>query len=266
MRKIRSGFTLVEVSLFLAITAVVFVGVAVGTSNSIFQQRYNDAVQNYVEFLRTVYSQVTNVQSEGNGRSDKVIYGKLVTFNKDSDGNKINTYNVIGDLENSTNGSSGGSVLERLEKLNVDVIVEKEGGSYGSVGFVDSYTPRWSSRIQTTTEWNDGYKIFTGALLIVRSPSSGTVYTYGTTEEIDVDNYLDELNGGVNIGNPFESSLSKFSSQYDIDFCINPNGAEKSSLRRDVRITAGARNASGVEIIQDEKEIVGDVNIGNRCE
>ena len=87
MRRVRRGFTLVEVSLFLAITAAVFVGVAVGTQNSIFQQRYNDAVQNFAEFLRSMYSQVTNVQSEGHGRSEYAIYGKLVNFEEDENGN-----------------------------------------------------------------------------------------------------------------------------------------------------------------------------------
>ena len=83
MKRNWRGFTLVEVSLFLAITAAIFVGIAVGTQNSIFQQRYNDAVQSFAEFLRTVYSQVTNVQNESAGRSDKAIYGKLVKFNEE---------------------------------------------------------------------------------------------------------------------------------------------------------------------------------------
>ena len=86
MKRVRRGFTLVEVALFLAITAAIFVSIAVGTQNSIFQQRYNDAVQNFAEFLRSMYSQVTNVQSEGYGRSEYAIYGKLVNFEEDEKG------------------------------------------------------------------------------------------------------------------------------------------------------------------------------------
>ena len=254
MKRTRSGFTLVEISLFLAITAAIFVGVAIGTSNSIFQQRYNDAVQNYVEFLRTVYSQVSNVQSESNGRSEEAIYGKLVTFERGNNGdNKIKTYNVIGDLENSANSVSGNGVLDKLKELNANIIVEKDDGSYGSVGFVDSYVPRWSSQIQTIDGWNDGYELFTGMLLIVRSPSSGTVYTYATDDnvETDYDKYIDDLNGGVaTLGGLLD--LYSFTSK-DVDFCINPNGSEKSNLRRDVRVVAKARNASGIEIISDDE-------------
>ena len=44
----------------------------------------------------------------------------------------------------------------------------------------------------------------------------------------------------------------------DVDFCVNPNGAERSNLRRDVRIVNGARNASGIEIVPDGEGV-------NRC-
>ena len=114
MKRIRRGFTLVEVSLFLAITAAIFVSIAVGTQNSIFQQRYNDAVQNFAEFLRSIYSQVTNVQSEGDGRSGYAIYGKLVNFEIDNGNNKITTYNVVGEVAEDDLGND--NVLERLKK------------------------------------------------------------------------------------------------------------------------------------------------------
>ena len=262
---VRRGFTLVEVALFLVITAAVFVGIAIGTQSSIFQQRYNDAVQNYAEFLRTVYSQVTNVQSESTGRSDQAIYGKLVTFNVDEDNNNIiKTYNVIGRVEENDLECSSDSVLQKLACVNANVIVEKdENGSkvYSAAGFVDTYSPRWSSQIQTAAGWgnNDsgsGYTLFTGALLIVRSPSSGTVYTYVTDKQIDVDAVLQ--NGSSN-KNPFIVSEGEggnlltnhsFVSE-EVNFCVNPNGAERSNLRRDIRIIKGARNSSGVEIVSE---------------
>lgn len=299
MKKVRRGFTLVEVALFLAITAAIFAGIAVGTQNSIFQQRYNDAVQNFAEFLRSVYSQVTNVQSEGTGRSDKAIYGKLVIFGEDSDnGNNITTYNVIGDIGDI----GGGNVLDLLGGLNANVVVENAGG-YQAVGFVENYKPRWSSQIQTRAGWDDGYKIFTGLLLVVRHPRSGTVYTYVAEDEtIRVGNSISEATGRIDSANSIidgipekmavcgeiednedrnkcESDVNKERSDAelmktnamnsvrdmlkdylegdhfrteDVDFCVNPNGADRSNLRRDVRIVAGARNASGIEIIPEE--------------
>lgn len=279
MKRIRRGFTLVEVSLFLAITAVIFVSIAVGTQNSIFQQRYNDAVQNFAEFLRSMYSQVTNVQSEGHGRSEYAIYGKLVNFEEDENGNnKITTYNVIGDV--AEDDLDNGNVLDRLKKLNADVVLNKGVGEnieYKPVGFVEDYRPRWASQIQTTKGWDEKYEVFTGALLIVRHPSSGTVYTYSSNEPIkDVDGYIRGLNSGLSVENQLltkiesDNESDKFSSANDVDFCVNPNGAERSTLRRDVRIVAGARNATGVEIISDDESWIGEganrKNIGDRCE
>ena len=279
MKRIRRGFTLVEVSLFLAITAVIFVSIAVGTQNSIFQQRYNDAVQNFAEFLRSMYSQVTNVQSEGYGRSEYAIYGKLVNFEEDENGNnKITTYNVIGDV--AEDDLDNGNVLDRLKKLNADVVLNKgvgEGIEYKPVGFVEDYRPRGASQIQTTKGWDEKYEVFTGALLIVRHPSSGTVYTYSSNEPIkDVDGYIRGLNSGLSVENQLltkiesDNESDKFSSANDVDFCVNPNGAERSTLRRDVRIVANARNATGVEIISDDESWIGEganrKNIGDRCE
>jgi type II secretory pathway pseudopilin PulG len=269
MKRIRRGFTLVEVSLFLAITAAIFVSIAVGTQNSIFQQRYNDAVQNFAEFLRSMYSQVTNVQSEGDGRSGHAVYGKLVNFEEDENGNnKITTYNVIGDVAEDDLGN--GNVLERLASLNANVVL-RDGDDYKTVGFVENYRPRWASQIQNTKGWDavpaGKYEVFTGALLIVRHPSSGTVYTFNSKESIDVEKYLQDLKGNPSTNNPL-AELEFIVG--DVDFCVNPNGAEQSTLRRDVRIVANARNATGVEIISDDESWIDEganrKNIGDRCE
>ena len=305
-----------EVALFLAITAAIFVGIAVGTQNSIFHQRYNDAVQNFAEFLRSVYSQVTNVQSEGSGRSEKAIYGKLVVFGADdSGGNEITTYNVIGDAKDAS-----GDVLKRLADLNANIVVESDDDRYQAVGFVENYRPRWASQIQTTKGWDEdpnagSYNIFTGLLLIVRHPSSGTVYTYvAENDSIRVGNNIDDARIKIDNADKIISEASKkleecgededcisnassemtsaesmkkqaandvkgMLSTYltngsfqpmDVDFCVNPNGADRSNLRRDIRIVAGARNASGIEIMPDEENWVNsggkEINIGDRCE
>ncbi len=250
MKKFRCGFTLVEVSLFLAITAAIFVGIAVGTQNSIFQQRYNDAVQNFAEFLRSTYSQVSNVQSEGTGRTDKAIYGKLIIFRNDNNRNAIASYNVIGKIEDDL---VGGDILDKLSALDANVIIQDDG-EFRPVGFVDEYTPRWDSQIQTTAGWDNGYEVFKGMILIVRHPGSGTIYTFADLgESIDVDDIVSKLGPG---STGAENSLSpllkekKFVKE-EVVFCVNPNGAEKSNLRRGIRIIAGARNASGVEILSD---------------
>lgn len=243
MKKFKSGFTLVEVSLFLAITAAIFVGVAVGTQNSIFQQRYNDSVQSFAEFLRSVYSQVLNVQNENLGRSDEAIYGKIVVFGENGGENKIVSYNVIGLIDG---GTESNNMLELMASLKIKTKND----------VVEDYKPKWGSQIQTTNGWeNEEYKVFKGALLILRHPNSGTVNTYFTSNNsISVDDPL----GGFGKDNYLSWGFNK----EDIDFCINPNGAEKANLRRDVRIVKNARNSSGIEIVGDEND---EDDNGNRC-
>lgn len=269
MKKVRRGFTLIEVSLFLAITGLVFVGIAVGTQNSIFQQRYNDSVQNFAEFLRTVYSQVKNVQnSESKGNTKKAIYGKLVTFGEklDLDGNSnsdelIFTYNVIGNI-----GDEEGNIIDQLTDLEANVVYAVDDGAghitgYEFAGFAESYMPRWGSKIQTTAGWSgDKYNQFEGTLLIVRHPSSGVIYTKILNETVQVNEIL---KGGSadSIKNILISKLGSFETE-QVDFCVNPNGTERSTLRRDVRLAKGLRNASGIQIVSGE---YGDGD-DNKCE
>ena len=47
----KLGFTAIEVTLFLGITGFILISMLIGTSHSISQQRYNDSVQNFAEFL-----------------------------------------------------------------------------------------------------------------------------------------------------------------------------------------------------------------------
>ena len=55
------GFTIVEVVLFLAVTGLLTIGVLVGSSAAIAQQRYRDSVNSLKGFIQEQYSQTVNV-------------------------------------------------------------------------------------------------------------------------------------------------------------------------------------------------------------
>jgi len=220
----RRGFTLIEVSLFLAITGLLFIGIVAGTQNSIYQQRFNDSVQNFAEFLRGTYAQVVNVQSLGNGNSaDVFVYGKLITFG-DSAENDINIYTVYGGEKNGDEECAGkGNTLDALGCAGI-----KTNPTDGISSFVDKYEPKWGAKIDN----RDG-NLFSGEILIVRSPISGRVVTY------------------YNASNTSSSETIMTGADFkeqDVDFCVSPDGG---SEKRNVRIKAGASSASGVEIISD---------------
>ena len=266
-KRLKFGFTLVEVSLFLAISGLLLVGVIAGTQSSISAQRFNDSVQNYVEFLRTAYSEVSNPQSPGDGRSEYAIYGKLVSFGQtttltgasvSSGEQRIYVYDVIG---NSASIGTG-SVTEALIALNANVVIETKNnlGNITNVklaGNVREYTPTWGASIDGLTNG----KTFSGSILIVRHPRSGTITTLVSSEVISVNSIVAEANSTKNFSTVpgiLKDKLSSFSMQ-EVDFCVNPNGpGSKANVRRDVRIVYGARNASGIDLINQD-----DAN--NKC-
>ena len=228
----RCGFTLVEVSLFLAITSLIFVGIVAGTQSSIYQQRYNDAVQSFADFLRNNYSQVLNVQSDGTGNSDDVIYGRIITFGNNGDDDKVISYSVIG---KDTGEGMGGGALERIQSSTVKARVGvKEDGS--DAGLTESYIPKWGSKIQVKN--GSSFGLFGGAIMIIRHPETGTVYTYVTDDSVEEGDYIE--------GKTFQT--------VKIDLCVNPDGniAGGDGPRKDVRVVANARNVSGVVLVPDD--------------
>ena len=250
------GFTLIEISIFLAVTGMLFVGIIVGTNNSIKQQRYTDSVQNFAEFLRSVYSDVSNPQgqtkSEGNnnrGRSDKAIYGKLIVFGESTNAaGEENTNNTIFvyDVFGNANGNLGsGDLSQALYDISANIYI-KDGNTYTTAGTVRTYLPKWAAKIEPTdnSEW------IKTAVLIVRHPRSGTISTLVKKKgNFAANSILTKLNNGDT------SQLTAFTEYFksngfvtsDIDFCVDPN--DNYNLRQDVRISKDARNAAGVLII-----------------
>lgn len=267
------GFTLIEIALFLSVTAVLFVGITVGTNNSIMQQRYYDTVQNYAEFLRSIYSQVSNTQSVGQGNSEKAIYGKLVVFGEsvDLNGEKINdmsmqqygqqvfVYDVVGSVSNSGTGST----IDLLTEVKANVIfvsewwdaAHKQPKTATLAGDVQSYVPKWGAAIETTSKATP----FTGSILIVRHPRSGTINTLVSDTVVQANKALRTANekyagkGTYGISKFLTSKLSTFDSSAVI-FCVNPDGVKITSKNRwEIRLAANARNASSVEVIDKDR-------------
>lgn len=257
MKGIKSGFTLIEVSLFLAITALLFFGVTLGVRGSIFQQRYNDSVQNFAEFLRTAYSEVTNVEHAGTGASERAVYGKLLSFGESHDlaGNNISSgddkvfsYTLVGMVGNGCVVKSGtvdcpNGILPILANLEVNVVDSENQ----LVGIPQEYTPKWGAGIQTTRAYESGYQSFKGVILIVRHPQTGAIYTYFNDSVMEINDYIRK---GEKIPD-FVLNESAWKMQ-PIDFCVNPFGEAESSTRRDIRIIKNAQNASGIEIISQD--------------
>ncbi|MBQ6510550.1 type II secretion system protein [Candidatus Saccharibacteria bacterium] len=226
--KSKEGFTLIEVTLFLAISGFLVTALIAGTSATIARQRYNDSVQNFTSFLKTAYSDVIHVENQQRGSSggndSTAIYGKLINF---ADDGTITTYTIIGEAVHEFESSK--SVLESLEDIGAKVAGED-----------DTYIPTYSARIQDTKG-----DTFAGRILIVRSPISGSVKTYysdnGTPcniNNIDTDDNCKIMKAGWN-------------GKKDINFCIDSDDSYAyGGNRRNIRIiTKDGFNASAVQLI-----------------
>lgn len=197
MKKVRKGFTLIEIMMFLAITALLFVGIIGGVQNSVNNQRYTDAVQDFANFLKNIYAEVENPQSEfvGGGRSELAIYGKLVEFgelemNYDENTNyytcgsstspasDIYVFNVIGKAEAggasaACNASAKSCFVKSALGTGAEVAVSrvKDGMTEFYDGF-ETYTPRWQAKILDS----NGH-VMRAAVLITKEPKTNIVQT-----------------------------------------------------------------------------------------
>lgn len=260
----RKGFTFIEISLFLAVTAALFIGIGLGVNNSIFQQQYNDTTQDFFEFLRSVYSEVSNPQSVGEGNSNYAIYGKLIVFGEEVDllGNavpaeeqQIFVYDVVGGATSSGTGDIK-TLLGGL-KVNVAFLSRNANNKITNISLAspEKYVPHWEASIENTNR-----TAVKKSILVVRHPRSGTINTLIYDGVIEANRTVRDASmsciGQASCAMVDDLLTSKINSfnMAEVDFCVNPYGLNLSggTPRRDVRILENARNASSVQLIDLE--------------
>ncbi len=147
LKEKQFGFTIVEVMLFLALSGFLLVGLLIGTGASIANQRYNDAVQDAADALRSAYSFVANTSinqrdkdtgacgslttaqldnhsymladfNNGRGRTSCAVYGAVVTLNRSS----IQTTTFIGeDYYDAINKDGASADLSDDSKSDLEI-------------------------------------------------------------------------------------------------------------------------------------------------
>lgn len=254
----HKGFTLIEVTLFLAVTAAIFIGLAWGLSNSVFQQRYTDSTQNFLEYIRSVYSKVSNPQSTGAGNSGEAIYGKLLVIGErvdltgadvPEDEQPIFMYDVIGSADTNFGTASTAELLEALGANVVKTSGSTDGVIRAEMISPEKYDPRWGATIE-----NPDRSLVKKSILVVRHPKSGTINTLVYDGVINVNERVRDNNkdgpGNPDIKNLLTNLLSSFAPS-EVDFCVNPYGLNATGVvpRQDIRILKNARNASAVQMI-----------------
>jgi len=308
--KLRKGFTLVEISLFLGITMFLVVALIASSGSSISRQRYNDTTQDFIEFLRTAYAEATNIQNSRSfnlgvndfcslsdaaehgrfiaqdttglpsdqGRTSCAIYGKLLTFGEKPNDPTIYSYDIIGQATSSTK-LSGMSTLDALAAVRADIVTVRTDNpqtiatcNFAVTGIQDTYIPQWGARIESPVKG----ELFKGAVMIIRSPASGTVYTYAATNNsIFVQDLIQSSAGTVsctalppakNYAKNHHGTLAGFLEQdsipnyanfaaTDVHLCLASEDASSvGNRRREIRIKTNGRSANAIELIPMDSE------------
>lgn len=236
----QKAFTIIEVLLFLAITGALSVGILVGSSAVIGQQRYRDSVHSFKGHLQEQYSHVTNVingeptnpvcvesgdtlmfdtdSSNARGTSDCLVIGRFVLVEPA----KVTTHNLIGQPGEDSEDGGDSAVLR----------------GYGlSLRDSESRDIAWGARI-VRPGTSDG---MTTSILIARSPISGSIITY--VEDGDHTATIKDMIDGSNMTQK--------------DFCVDSGGVSGMRSQMAVRINARASSQSAVEIPVESDGVCG---------
>ncbi len=268
---IKKGFTLVEIMLFLGLTGALIALAIAGTARNIASKRYTDTVDNLKNYLDGLYASVSYVSHDGQGDYSKAVYGKLVNMETKTVSGEMKTtftaYSVIG---NATVTSSVPDILSQLLE-QAPTLVHDVGGTPSFIS-EESYSPTWNGRITAApqeAEFNgvsgalsDSHEQNQILLLIIRHPKNGmtSTYAYYPSTVIDITTNTPPLYDDTNglIGKTDKTANGNFT-KIDANFCIDSDDRwAAGNERRIIRIHAGANNASGVELISNDKK-------GNFC-
>jgi len=232
----QSGFTFIEVMLFLAVTGLLAVGVLSGSGAAINQQRYRDSVTTLKSYIQQQYSEVTSVINSRNanwecsssgvitdtggvggeprGRSECVMLGRYITINdtgKVLTSSSVSAYRIAG----TPKGTS-----DLLELANYRLAVSPIAQDTKEVS-------RGAQVVKQKTDMPMPLHI-----LIVRSPLSGSITTF-TSEAA-----LADINTMVEVGNMNQVR----------NLCVNGNDGPFGARRLEVRIEPFASSQSAVSI------------------
>jgi len=185
------GFTVIETMLFLSITGMLIAGLLIGTSASINNQRYNDAVETFKEMLQNQYAELgavrndrantygcvvngttVSVKNDGKqirGQSDCVITGRYMVIN----GPTVTVRSVLASKNTSASGTT-------------DIARLKSGYAYGLMDDISTDTLQWGTSFKGPERGLGADPALTKiALLFLRSPETGKIYTFSANTPSD---------------------------------------------------------------------------------
>jgi type II secretory pathway pseudopilin PulG len=243
--KYNPGFTIIETMLFLSITGVLVVALLAGAGASINTQRYHDAVTSFQSLLQDQYSQVTNVVNipatnavtcDSNavitndssspagprGQGDCVVMGKYVTIVDTA----VTSTTVVG--RSVADSSTYSNDISELQAYKLALLSNDTSASDVEWGARIAWPSGGTSSRSPTTP-----RTFT--FLVIRSPKSGTTYTFSSDSTST--SLHDMIIPGIAIPGQSQRRI-----------CLDSNGLQAGSGGLAVFVEAYASGPSAIEI------------------
>lgn len=246
-KSLKAGFTMIETIMVLAVSAALLSIIMLTVKVSINRHRYEDNILGFKNFLQKQYDEANNVVidkydkavreigscNEARGRNNCYVVGRLINIDLDSEGYAKATAEQIVYKANNT------SVNEKLEYNDFNLVDKDELKEMGASIYAtakDEYRMEWETKLITP----DGNKeIDKYAILIFKTPSSGTIRTYLLNKQIGTNN--------------FNEIMHPDNLQKTVDFCVHTPNNNPFGPVRAVRVAGGAANASSVEVMSSDE-------------
>jgi len=259
--QLKHGFTIIETMLVLAVTGVLVATLLVGVGSSVSAQRYKDSVATFASTLQAQYSQVDNVTNVRDtnatctataiptddasgvapGQSDCVLMGRYMSVVNDT----ITTASILGYQKSTSTSANDVADITANYQLGI------------SNSSVTTTTLEWGAAIAWPKSGDDTAPNAVTptppdraiSILIIRSPVSGTSYTFTSNTVYDVASI-----SSAQLKAMMVASTSSVPGQMQRFICIDPSpGSTGLSVPEKLSVTIGqaASEASAIEMRSD---------------
>lgn len=265
----QQGFTIIEVTLFLAISGLMVAGIIAFSMGNINQQRYRDTITTFQADLQQLYADTISVNNtrvggsgegvcntEARGNSRCIVLGRYMAVNTAGD---YTTYNVMA-TNNTCKIEQGGSDLDVLSRCIVRI--DRDTSDSGSIGWGSSLGwPRTGSggRGDGGSDRLGQARAF--SMLVLRSPESGHVYTFTADAGSTSTAYINQMvrPGRTSDGHP---GGGQFHGRGNRTICMEPAGFNIAEPMA-ILIRANASNAQHVELVSPG--LLAETGVTTRC-
>lgn len=235
----RSGFTIIETMMFLAITGVLVIALMAGTGASITFQRYRDSLVSLQSKFQDQYSYVANVENAPVDQAWKCESGAVVsvgdssTFRGQGDCQLLGRY--IKTIDNRTLSIEPvvGYSASAVQPGTTDVDVLKTYALRTLPYEQENYAVEWNNALMQA----GGNNPSSFSMLIVSSPSSGIIRTFIDPTTAVASNNISSLINDANL-------------RKDLKLCVD-GGIVIGTSRMAVQVNQGATSATAVETFGD---------------